>query len=333
MGEYGTREDELDDLLRGEVFVDLYRSSRSGLRRVASRLRAQADRDVLRLRAHAPRSGRRQLDRRVRGLARDARPARSSTRSRPTTRRTASRRSSCATGCSSCAARRWRTFGPIPLPEPRGAEADTASKLERAELRAALLEAGERARGAAPRLPPARGQAGLVGVLRPDRADDRGAASRTPTRSAGSSRTASPEPDKKSLVYRSRSRRRSTSSGRAAAVRPSDRRRRRDDRRARRRGADARAEARPERSTSGRCPRRSFPAGPYDTNAQQDALERLGALVARRRRPLPGARVGAPPRAVRRATCRRPSSTRTELVAALDGSHLVIQGPPGSGKT
>src|SRR3546814_19630819 len=31
MGRYGTREDELDDLLRGEVFVDLYRVVRQGL--------------------------------------------------------------------------------------------------------------------------------------------------------------------------------------------------------------------------------------------------------------------------------------------------------------
>src|SRR5262249_23539430 len=32
MGEHGTREDELDDLLRGEVFVDLYRVTRQALR-------------------------------------------------------------------------------------------------------------------------------------------------------------------------------------------------------------------------------------------------------------------------------------------------------------
>lgn len=31
MGCYGTREDELDDLLRGEVFVDLYRVVHQGL--------------------------------------------------------------------------------------------------------------------------------------------------------------------------------------------------------------------------------------------------------------------------------------------------------------
>ena len=32
MGRYGTREDEVDDLLRGEVFVDLYRVVRQGVR-------------------------------------------------------------------------------------------------------------------------------------------------------------------------------------------------------------------------------------------------------------------------------------------------------------
>ena len=32
MGRYGTREDEVDRLLRGRVFVDLYRAVRQGLR-------------------------------------------------------------------------------------------------------------------------------------------------------------------------------------------------------------------------------------------------------------------------------------------------------------
>ena len=32
MGEHGTREDEVDDLLRGNVFVDLYRAVRQGVR-------------------------------------------------------------------------------------------------------------------------------------------------------------------------------------------------------------------------------------------------------------------------------------------------------------
>ena len=32
MGEHATREDEVDELLRGEVFVDLYRVVRQGLR-------------------------------------------------------------------------------------------------------------------------------------------------------------------------------------------------------------------------------------------------------------------------------------------------------------
>src|SRR4029450_5452423 len=32
MGEHGTREDELDDLLRGEVLVDLFRVTRQALR-------------------------------------------------------------------------------------------------------------------------------------------------------------------------------------------------------------------------------------------------------------------------------------------------------------
>ena len=62
---------------------------------------------------------RRHLDRRVRALHADARPARSSTRSPPTTRRTASPRASCATGCSSGGRRRSRSSGRSRCPSRR----------------------------------------------------------------------------------------------------------------------------------------------------------------------------------------------------------------------
>ena len=122
--EYGTREEELDELLRGEVFVDLYKvvrrgsasPSRYGLKQVETfyfereaDLRAGDD-SILALRE----------------LARASTTRRPSTRSRTTTRRTASRRSGSATGCSSCArscatgGRRTARPDPEP-PRPRSA--------------------------------------------------------------------------------------------------------------------------------------------------------------------------------------------------------------------
>ena len=72
-----------------------------------------------------------------------ARRRRCCARSTSTTARTASRRGSCATGCSSGATRRSRQFGPFPLPEPVEPKPIPEVKEERAELRAQLLDAGE----------------------------------------------------------------------------------------------------------------------------------------------------------------------------------------------
>jgi predicted RecB family nuclease len=82
-------------------------------------------------------------------------------------------------------------------------------------------------------------------------------------------------------------------------------------------------------------PRALVPGGPYDTTCQQEALLRFGCSllagdrryphlegVLRREPPLGGARVQV--------------STLAEakgLVDRLEGAHLFVQGPPGSGKT
>ena len=65
---HGTREDEVDDLLRGEVLVDLYAVVQGRARAVARRLLDQEARGVLRLRARRGRAPRRPVDRRVRGV-------------------------------------------------------------------------------------------------------------------------------------------------------------------------------------------------------------------------------------------------------------------------
>ncbi|MEJ7569279.1 MAG: TM0106 family RecB-like putative nuclease [Gaiellaceae bacterium] len=76
-----------------------------------------------------------------------------------------------------------------------------------------------------------------------------------------------------------------------------------------------------------------IPGRPFDTDDQEDALERLGRslLACDRRYP-------ALESILRREPFERPVQTTDleemkELVRSLDGRHLMIQGPPGSGKT
>ena len=91
-----------------------------------------------------------------------------------------------------------------------------------------------------------------------------------------------------------------------------------------------------------------IPGGPYSTPEQQGALRRLGAAVIGDAG-LPDS--GGPYSAARRILRRDPPSLTDrkpgeaidhaemeldelkEIVASLDGSHLFVQGPPGSGKT
>ena len=112
MAQHATREAEVDDLLRRGVFVDLLTVDRQAPPRGRAQLLAQADRAARRVRARG-RHGRRLRSRagvRAAGATRGRRP--SSTRSRPTTRRIASRRSRCATGCSRCGRRESRVARP-----------------------------------------------------------------------------------------------------------------------------------------------------------------------------------------------------------------------------
>ncbi len=76
-----------------------------------------------------------------------------------------------------------------------------------------------------------------------------------------------------------------------------------------------------------------LPGEPYRTRAQEDALERIARSLLDRDSRYPG--VGS---VLRRDPFRRDVQTTdltemAELVLSLDGRHLVIQGPPGSGKT
>jgi predicted RecB family nuclease len=83
-------------------------------------------------------------------------------------------------------------------------------------------------------------------------------------------------------------------------------------------------------------PRALIPGGPYDTRPQREALARLARslLDATRRYPaLEGILARERPRARRDVLQTTDLEEMKRLVLDLDSSHLVVQGPPGSGKT
>jgi predicted RecB family nuclease len=80
-------------------------------------------------------------------------------------------------------------------------------------------------------------------------------------------------------------------------------------------------------------PRALLPGRPYDTDAQEDALARIGRslLAGDGRYPAIQSVLGREP--FGREVQTTDLDEMAELVLGLDGRHLVIQGPPGSGKT
>ena len=80
-------------------------------------------------------------------------------------------------------------------------------------------------------------------------------------------------------------------------------------------------------------PQGLLPGGPYSTKAQEAALERIGRSLLEG-----GGRYPAIESVLRRAAFDRDVQTNdleelTALLQSLGGRHLVVQGPPGSGKT
>ena len=213
--------------------------------RLAARLRAEGAGGLPRLRAAGGGEGRRHLDRRLRAVDADARRRRCSTRSTSTTARTASRRGSCATGCSSGAPRRSRSSGRSRCPSRRSRSRSRRRRSSAPRCARELLDAGEELaaqlldyhdRERKPvwwaffdrlEMTPAElvEDAESIGRLELDRRARAGRSARSRTRSP--------------------SRRRSTSSALGQRRdRSGDARRRRRDHRARPRGAPARAQAR-----------------------------------------------------------------------------------------
>ena len=193
--EYGTREDELDDLLRDEVFVDLYKVVSQGLRLSHERYGLKQVETFYFERARRP-ARRRRLDRALRGLARASRPG-DPRRHRRLQRGGLRLDARAARLAAAAAARR----GAAARASPSRASRPTTRPRRRSSRQALLAglpdDPHEVADADRPRwllaqlaaLPPPRGEAGLVGVLRQDRADRaRSCRSATRTRSAGSSR-------------------------------------------------------------------------------------------------------------------------------------------------
>ena len=334
MGRYGTREAELDDLLRRErLRRPLPASSATALRASRPGYGLKELEAFLDFERAGGGEGRRRLDRRSSSSGCRRATTRSSTRSTSTTTRTASRPGSCATGCSSGAPRRSRVRA-VPAARAEGAEADPGGEGRRApscarelldageELAAQLLDYHDRERKPVwwaffdrIEMTPAElvedaesiGRLELVGGPEPVE-EVAGVHAQLP--GAGAQDRPGAEHDRPGDARRSRARSSSSTA---------------------RRGGSCSSAAR--RCRTCRCPKRSIPGGPYDTRDQEDALMRLGRslLAGDRRYP-------ALESILRREPFDRPIQTSDldemkELVLSLDGRHLVIQGPPGSGKT
>ena len=333
MGRYGTREAELDDLLRRGVFVDLYKVVRNGVR------------------ASVPGYGLKELevflDFRREAEVKDGGASIVVFEQWMQTGEQALLDQIDEYNREDCLATRllrdWllglreralAEFGPFPLPEPKEPKPVPERRAERAALRAELLDAGHEL--AAQLLDYHDRERKPVWWAFFDRVEKTPEELRRGSRldRSGSSRSSEPRAGRPVLGVRAQlSRRRSTSSGRGRHVRSDDPPLAGRDPRARPGGAAARAQARAARSRTSPLPKALIPGRPYDTDDQEDALQRLGrSLLAG------GGRYPALESVLDRRPFERPIQT-TELgemkalVRSLDGRHLVIQGPPGSGKT
>ena len=185
MGRYGTREAELDDLLRRGVFVDLYKVVRNGLR------------------ASRPGYGLKEmeafLDFHRQAEVKDGGSSIVMFEEWMQTREQALLDKIAAYNEEDCIAtlllRDWllerraealREFGPFPQPEPVEPKPAAGGQGRARRAPRGAPRRGRGARGAPARLPRARAQAGLVGLLRPAREDATTSCSRTRSRSAAS---------------------------------------------------------------------------------------------------------------------------------------------------
>jgi Ni2+-binding GTPase involved in maturation of urease and hydrogenase len=331
MGRYGTREAEVDDLLRRGVFVDLYKVVKGGLA------------------ASVPGYGLKEIEAFL-GFRRDAEIKDGGTSIVEYERYVQTRDRSiletiAAYNEEDCLAtlalRDWlldlrvealARFGPFPQPEPKEERPTPPEQVERAELRESLLEAGHEL--AAQLLDYHDRERKPVWWAFFDRIEQ------TPEELVEDSDSigllepvGEPEPVARSRVY-------------TFTFPPQEHKLRLGDGpldpATRESAGEIVALDREQRILELRrgpiltgvpLPRALLPGRPYDTDAQEDALERIGRSL------LTGdGRYPAIESVLRREPFDRDVQTTdldemAELVLSLDGHHLVIQGPPGSGKT
>jgi predicted RecB family nuclease len=331
MGRYGTRERELDDLLRREVFVDLYRVVRNGIRASRPGYGLKELEAFLDFERHAE--------------VKDGGASIVIFEQWMQTRDDALLRQIDEYNREDCIATRllrdWllerrdealAQFGPFPLPEPKEPKPIPPLKEVRAELRAQLLDAGEEL--AAQLLDYHDRERKPIWWAFFDRIEMTPAELVEDAESIGRTELVSgPEPVKKSQAY-------------VLSFPAQEHKIRNGDNvidPATREGAGEVIELDREarRLTLKRgpsledvpLPEGLIPGSPYLTRDQEDALMRLGRslLAGDRRYP-------ALESILRREPFDRPVQTSEleemkELALSLDDRHLVIQGPPGSGKT
>ncbi len=331
MGRYGTREAELDDLLRRGVFVDLYRVVRGGLRT------SRSGYGLKELEAF--------LDFRRQAEIEDGGTSIVVFEQWMETRDDALLRQIDAYNEEDCLAtlllRDWllerkaeaiAAFGPIPEPEPHEPKPAPPEKVERAELRAALLGAGEELAAQLldyhdrERKPVWWAFFDKVEQAPDELIEDADAI-------GGLVPTGESEPVKRSVVH-------------VFTYPPQEHKLHSGEHPfdpATRDGAgtivELDREARVLKLKRGPkvedvpLPQALIPGRPYDTDAQEDALMRLGRSL------LAGdGRYPALESVLRRVPFDHPVQTTDlgemeELLLSLDGGHVVVQGPPGSGKT
>ena len=353
--QYATREDEVDELLRGEVLVDLYAVVRQGL---------QVGEESYSLKKLERHHGFARLEQRVREgggsivayetwleTGDDELLEAIRAYNEEDCRSTAL---ACATGCSARCAPRPRpssasTSTTTASPSPRRSTArrsgcpTSLALIERlTDGLPARRRRGHRRAGRAPAalapaaLPPPRGQADLVALLRPARQAARRAVRRPrrDRRPRARPAIARRPPFKRRWTTPSRSRRRSSGSTSATAEDPTtgesshvvaDRRRpRRPAPRRQRPAAGARSPVCPGAADRCRrsCARRSDRAG-ASRSSPATAASRPSARLLRRE----------PPRADVAAGSARRRGARLAPPLGLDRSVLPVQGPPGTGKT
>ena len=331
MGRYGTRERELDDLLRREVFVDLYRVVRNGVR------------------ASRPGYGLKELeaflDFERQAEVKDGGASIVIFEQWMQTGEQALLDQIDAYNREDCIATRllrdWllerrdealAQFGPFPLPEPKEARPIPEVKEVRAELRAELLDAGEELAAQLldyhdrERKPIWWAYFDRIEMTPEELVED-------PESIAGLTVVGEPSRVDRSLGVHAQLP--------AAGAQDPEGQQTVDPRHARSPGSDPDVDREARRLTlkrgpqldDVRLPEAILPKSAYNTPDQEDALMRLGRslLAGDRRYP-------ALESILRREPFDRSVQTSDldemkELVLSLDERHLVIQGPPGSGKT